>query len=66
MESNQGTSSNQQTENERHSTNEPHLVSIREEGVEPTGVKDKSIGEQGHGDDFMGRSNLERRGEDED
>ena len=51
--------SNQQTEPEKKTTQ--HLVSIETEGVtvKPGEINDDSVGEQGHGDDYLGRSNKE-------
>lgn len=52
--------SNQQTEAERHSGSGTHLVSIDEDNVKPTGVDDDSMGEEGSGEDYLGRSHKRR------
>lgn len=51
--------SNQQTGPEKKTTE--HLVSIKTEDVKvkPGEINDDSIGEQGHGDDYLGKSNVE-------
>lgn len=40
-----------------------HLVEQKEDDVKPTGVDDQSMGEEGEGDDYLGKSNLKNKGE---
>ncbi|WP_234734238.1 hypothetical protein [Tellurirhabdus bombi] len=52
---------NQQSDEERMAPYGQHLVDENHDDVEPTGVDDKSMGEEGNGDDYLGKSNLKRK-----